>query len=230
MALRAAYPPIFHHPPSTTRLSPTQTQLQLASFLSLTASAPYLHPDAQLSTSGITFAAQSGPKGGIALHHLRRIEAGLRGERLGLETAAELEEEYGTEAGKPESDDRRPDSLIAGTAAGSNGGGLLKGVLKRKRTTDWAESTPTNAGEGDSQEPLNDYEDKESYELSQRNAVGEVGDRGSHVVAQNGAPPVVQQHAMTKEDKRAAKKQKNKVEKVERADKRAEVKEREQKG
>ncbi|KAK5739446.1 hypothetical protein LTR17_005351 [Elasticomyces elasticus] len=228
MALRATYPPIFHHPSLTAHLTPLETQLQLASFLSLTASAPYLHPDAQLSTSGITFAAQSGPKGGIALHHLRRIEAGLRGERLGLETAAELEEEYGVEAGKPESDDRHLDSLIAGTANGS-GGGLLKGVLKRKRTTDWAESTLTNAGEGDSQEPLNDYEDKEDYELSQRNAVGEVGDRGSHVVAQNGGPPTVQ-HVMTKEDKRAAKKQKKKGEKVERADKRAEVKEREQKG
>ncbi|KAK4889576.1 hypothetical protein LTR27_011654 [Elasticomyces elasticus] len=228
MAVRAAYPPIFHHPSLTTRLSPTQTQLQLASFLSLTENSPYLHPDAQLSTSGITFAAQSGPKGGIALHHLRRIEAGLRGERLGLETAAELEEEYGAEAGKPESDDRHLDTLIAGTANGG-GGGLLKGVLKRKRTTDWAESTPANVGEGDSQEPLNDYEDKEDYELSQRNAVGEVGDRGSHVVAQNGAPPAVQ-HVMTKEDKRAAKKQKNKVEKVERADKRAEQKDRKTKG
>ncbi|KAK3647102.1 hypothetical protein LTR56_008270 [Elasticomyces elasticus] len=229
MALRTSYPPIFHHPSLTTRLTPLETQSQLASFLSLTASAPYLHPDAQLSTSGITFAAQSGPKGGIALHHLRRIEAGLRGERLGLETAAELEEEYGVEAGKPESDDRHLDSLIAGTAAGSSGGGLLKGVLKRKRTTDWAESTPMNAGEGVFQEPLNDYEDKEDYELSQRNAVGEVGDRGSHVVAQNGAPPEVQ-HVMTKEDKRAAKRLKKKGEKVERADKRAEVKEREQKG
>ncbi|KAK4970295.1 hypothetical protein LTR42_008462 [Elasticomyces elasticus] len=217
MALRAAYPPIFHHPSLTTHLSPTQTQLQLSTFLSLTENSPYLHPDAQLSTSGITFAAQSGPK-----------DAGLRGERLGLETAAELEDEFGTEAGKPESDDRHLDSLIAGTA-NTSGGGLLKGVLKRKRTTDWAESTLTTVGEGDSQEPLNDYEDKESYELSQRNAVGEVGDRGVHVVKQNGAPPVIQ-HVMTKEDKRAAKKLKKKGEKVERADKRAEVKDRGQKG
>ncbi|KAK3641342.1 hypothetical protein LTR56_011370 [Elasticomyces elasticus] len=229
MALRAAYPPIFHHFSLTTRLTPLETQVQLSTFLSLTQNSPYLHPDAQLSTSGITFAAQSGPKGGIALHHLRRIEAGLRGERLGLETAAELEEEYGTEAGKPESDDRHLDTLIAGTAANGSGGGLLKGVLKRKRTTDWAESTLTNAGEGDSHEPLNDYEDKESYELSQRNAVGEVGDRGDHVVKQNGAPPVVQ-HVMTEADKkarRAAKKQKNKAES---ADKLKEKREREAKG
>ena len=53
----------------------------LQTYLAATRHAPHLHPDALLTERGPQLAASE--EGGLALHHLRRVEAGLRGERLG---------------------------------------------------------------------------------------------------------------------------------------------------
>ncbi|KAK0261905.1 hypothetical protein LTR91_015853 [Friedmanniomyces endolithicus] len=225
MVPKAAYPPIFHHPDKTRRLTPLEAQTELADFLQNVEIQAYLHPDAQLSASGITFAAQSGPRGGLAIHHLRRIEAGLRGERLGVETTEDLDKEYGPEpeAELPEGDDSKLDALI-------EGGTGRKGGLKRKRTSDWA-ATSSNADlPRDSQEALagaddeSEWQDQDEYEQSQRNLVGDVGERGANVVKQNGAPPIIA-HApdstAEKKARRDAKKERQKIEKAERADRKA---------
>lgn len=185
MATRTAYPPM--HPSAPKTLAPTTAQSHLNTFLSQTKSKPHLHPDALLSSTGIQFSAHSGPQGGLALHHLQRIEAGLRGENLVLETQEELEAVFGEEmraAGTLRGDDSRVDKVIE---KGSGG--------KRAR----------------SQERVEGWEDGAEFARKRSVDEGEVGDRdGAHVLQQGGEVPVVEEHAGGKVDaatRKAAKKQ-----------------------
>lgn len=182
MASRAVYPPI-QHPTGPVVLDPTAAQTQLAAFLSQTRSKAHLHPDALLSSTGIQFSANSGPTGGLALHHLQRIEAGLRGENLVQETQEELEAVFGEEmraAGTLRGDDRRVDATI-------------ERVSKRSK----------------SQERVREWEDGAEFAQQQDITEGEVGDRGDHVVQQGGAPPEIEQHGgkVDAAARKAAKKQ-----------------------
>lgn len=167
MATRTAYPPM--HPLTPKTLPPSTAQTHLSTFLSQTKSKPHLHPDALLSSTGIQFSAHSGPQGGLALHHLQRIEAGLRGENLVLETQEELEAVFGEEmraAGTLRGDDSRVDKVI------EKGG-------KRAR----------------SQERVEGWEDGAEFARKRSVDEGEVGDReGAHVVQQGGEVPVVEDH------------------------------------
>jgi len=193
MVPKTSYPPTHHHPHLTTPLTPSAAQAQLAAFLSKTQSKPYLHPDALLSTSGITYSAQSGPTGGLAIHHLKRIEAGLRGENLIAETADELAQ-FGEEAELAVGDDSKVDALIEGKTLGSG----RKGGLKRKRTPEevaqWAEQSSEAAfgNEAQAGAGAEEWQDQEDFEQQQQPLVGEVGGReGAPVTSQNGAPPTV---------------------------------------
>jgi hypothetical protein len=182
MASRAVYPPI-QHPTGPVVLDPTAAQTQLSAFLSQTRSKAHLHPDALLSSTGIQFSANSGPTGGLALHHLQRIEAGLRGENLVQETQEELEAVFGEEmraAGTLRGDDRRVDATI-------------ERVSKRSK----------------SQERVREWEDGAEFAQQQDITEGEVGDRGAHVVQQGGAPPEIEQHGgkVDAAARKAAKKQ-----------------------
>jgi hypothetical protein len=182
MASRAVYPPI-QHPTGPVVLDPTAAQIQLSAFLSQTRSKAHLHPDALLSSTGIQFSANSGPTGGLALHHLQRIEAGLRGENLVQETQEELEAVFGEEmraAGTLRGDDRRVDATI-------------ERVSKRSK----------------SQERVREWEDGAEFAQQQDITEGEVGDRGAHVVQQGGAPPEIEQHGgkVDAAARKAAKKQ-----------------------
>ncbi|QIX00081.1 hypothetical protein AMS68_005598 [Peltaster fructicola] len=113
MNSRTAYPPSYHH--ATKTVAPAAAQEQLAAFLAKTPTTAYLHPDAILSQTGIQFPAQSGPQGGLALHHLRRIEAGLRGENLIAESNEDLKALFATkETQLPAGDDAHLDALIDG--------------------------------------------------------------------------------------------------------------------
>lgn len=217
MVPKQSYPPMRSHPHLTKRLTPAEAQQRLAAFLKRTETQPHLHPDAQLSANGIRFAAQSGPKGGLALHHLRRIEAGLRGENLVAETAEELAQEFGGEE-LPEGDDSRLDDAIEGK----------KAKRKREDIGAWAEESSEAAFGANQEEDEGrsaDWEDKDEYELRQRGVTGEVGEReGAPAVRQNGAPPAVKKvkasHGGGEADKaakRAAKKERRKAEKGERA-------------
>ncbi|TKA27741.1 hypothetical protein B0A50_04842 [Salinomyces thailandicus] len=203
-----SHPPYYPHPALTQTLTPTQARTHLAAFLAQTPSKPYLHPDAQLSTSGIAFSAQAGPSGGLALHHLGRIEKGLGGECLVAETDEELGM-FGGAVELPEGDDARVDGVIEG-----------KGLGRRERGVEavgrWAEQS---AVEGE-------WEDGEAFALQQRDMAGEIGDRGADGEVRV-APPVVEKAGeedvgrkpvteAEKKAKREAKKARRKTENQER--------------
>lgn len=192
MASRTVYPAMFNSAPATA-LPQTTAQTQLSNFLAQTKTKPHLHPDALLSSTGVNFSAHSGPTGGLALHHLSRIEAGLRGENLVQETQEELEAVFGEEmraAGTLRGDDKRLDENIAGT--------------KRAR----------------SQERVKEWEDGAEFALGQEIVEGEVGERGDGVVKQGGAPPVLETHTqggkVDVESRRVAKRARRAEEKKER--------------
>ena len=157
------------HPTGPQTLDPAAAQAELAAFLSQTRTKAHLHPDALLSSTGIQFSANSGPTGGLALHHLQRIEAGLRGENLVQETQEELEAVFGEEmraAGTLRGDDRRVDATI-------------ERVSKRSKSS----------------ERVREWEDGAEYAQQQEIVEGEVGDRDSaHVIQQGGEPPAIEQH------------------------------------
>lgn len=67
----------------------------LEKYLSNSEVHPHLHPDALITPSGTTFSAQGGPTGGVVMHNLRRVAAGLKGNYLEPEPTPE-----------PEGDDR----------------------------------------------------------------------------------------------------------------------------
>ncbi|KAK5108253.1 hypothetical protein LTR62_008637 [Meristemomyces frigidus] len=190
MVPRTAYPPNRHHASLTIHVPPATVEIALAEFLTQLEKTPYLHPDAQLSTSGIAFAAQSGSKGGIAVHHLRRIEAGLRGEHLAVETFEELEREYG----------QGPDGIGRELPEGNDG--VLDNVIGEKArkaslVADWAETT-SEAAYGSSRHKQPDLgpdeRDQTSYEQSQHMLEGEVGSRDTaHGQQVSRVPPVVRQ-------------------------------------
>ncbi|KAI9664952.1 MAG: hypothetical protein M1821_006400 [Bathelium mastoideum] len=80
----------------------------------------HLHPDAQITPSGINGSSQGGSAGGLILSHLRRVQKGLNGERIEIDPKlldTDWEEEDTEE--KP-SEDSRLDALIA--KGGYNGG------------------------------------------------------------------------------------------------------------
>lgn len=201
MVPRTSYPPTHHHNALTKSLSPAEAQTQLAAFLEKTSTQPHLHPDSLLSSTGITYSAHSGPSGGLAIHHLRRIEAGLRGENLVQETEEELKAQF---AGEEEGDDERLNDSIARTEQKQR-----KESKKRKRVAeiqDWAEDTSSQADltvpgreiESFAHTPLHesDWQDQEEYELQQRPLEGEVGEReGAPVEQQGGAAPRVVEQA-----------------------------------
>lgn len=202
MVPRTSYPPVVHHANLNKTLTPTAAQSQLASFLEKTSTQPHLHPDSLLSTTGITYSAHSGPSGGLAIHHLRRIEAGLRGENLVAETEEELAQYKDDYVGK-EGDDEDLNESIAQSERKQR-----KELKKRKRTAeiqDWAEDTSSQADLGPpgreiesfAHTPLHesDWQDQEEYEAQQRPLEGEVGEReGAPVQKQNGAVPRVVEH------------------------------------
>lgn len=225
-------------PPSrthtTTSVPPTEAQTQLATFLTRTIKQPHLHPDSILSSSGISFSATAGPNGGLALHHLRRIEAGLRGESLVAETREELAKFTGE------------DVSFLNTLGEDIGGGdqkekkPLKSSLKRRRedrVNAWDDGTDAGAaamhttlpGPGEAHfvqkvDGESDWQDKEKFDREQKIIEGEVGERdGAPVVQQTRGPPALLEHdegghvdkrPMTEKEKaarKAAKKARNKA-------------------
>jgi hypothetical protein len=165
------------------------------------------------------------------MHYLKRVEAGLRGEHLPVETLEELKARFGDDAVDrllPKSDDTRLDETIRRKEA--------SGALKRKRSAGevqaWAENSsqpdlsPTSPSAGASE-----WQPKDPWEQDQEEWVGEVGNRqGASATNQKGSVPPIVQHDRNgnvhvpkanktdgdKAAKKAAKKLKNKEEKKQR--------------
>lgn len=95
-----AFPPIADHDDLTKEPTAEEVADIMASFLQRSTQNAWMHPDAWLSTDGVRHGPKSGPSGGWAIHHLRRIETGLRGESLPTETKEDLIERFGEDAVK----------------------------------------------------------------------------------------------------------------------------------
>jgi hypothetical protein len=77
---------------SSTPVSIDAASRMLQTYIANSERHPHLHPDAHITPLGVQFAAQSGSGGGILLHNLRRVLAGLNGEFLEPEKTPEPEE------------------------------------------------------------------------------------------------------------------------------------------
>ncbi|KAL9095633.1 MAG: hypothetical protein Q9165_002065 [Trypethelium subeluteriae] len=118
------YPPTHLH--RSIPLTLDDAQARIANYLALADAREntYLHPDAQITSSGITRSSQGGSLGGLILSHLRRVEKGLNGERIEIDPKL-LEEDWEKGTGEKPSDDGDLDAVIAqgGYGAGKKGGG-----------------------------------------------------------------------------------------------------------
>ncbi|KAF2015902.1 hypothetical protein BU24DRAFT_187484 [Aaosphaeria arxii CBS 175.79] len=72
----------------------------LATFIKNSEIHPHLHPDALITPTGVQFGSHGGPSGGVVMHNLRRVAAGLRGEHLEPEPSPEPEERNGQDGRK----------------------------------------------------------------------------------------------------------------------------------
>ncbi|KAI9750822.1 MAG: hypothetical protein M1815_001576 [Lichina confinis] len=77
------YPASVHH--SSRSVDPDEALKLLQAYITASETKAWLHPDAILSERGPRIAGTM--EGGLTMHNLRRVEAGLRGERLGVEGA-----------------------------------------------------------------------------------------------------------------------------------------------
>ncbi|KAK5016810.1 hypothetical protein LTR39_001885 [Cryomyces antarcticus] len=231
-----AYPPIVHHHSSP--LPQPDALTAVSTHLAESANNPSLHPDALLTPSGVQYSTHGGPTGGLTLHNLRRVEAGLRGEHL----AADPEELVALGAG----DDAVVDELIRGTERkrkregdGEKEGGRNRGG--KRKLNDVVDVEVEAGADADQPHAIADvaagegegegWQSLESYQQAQDGYIlGEVGERNNAVVnGEGGAVPEVQSTAapaavsgaggMQKVDKEArkrAKKERGKAEKRER--------------
>ncbi|PSN65628.1 hypothetical protein BS50DRAFT_63433 [Corynespora cassiicola Philippines] len=81
-----------HRHLSSTPISLSAASSLLETYLANSESHPHLHPDALITPTGVTFSSHGGPTGGVVMHNLRRVAAGLRGEFLEPEATPEPEE------------------------------------------------------------------------------------------------------------------------------------------
>ncbi|KAJ4346302.1 hypothetical protein N0V95_005512 [Ascochyta clinopodiicola] len=187
--------------PITTSAASTLLQTYIAN----SEAHPHLHPDALITPTGVTFSSHGGPTGGVVMHNLRRVAAGLRGEYLEPELTPEPEEE---------------EAVAHGAHA------KYSSKAKGKKTT-FADAD-ADADAGDVQI---EWQDKEAYEREQGELeIGDLGDR-TNVVAEGGEEPEVdvtgekRKSVDTKLDKDArkkAKKERDALRKKENEKKRAE--------
>ncbi|KAF1942716.1 hypothetical protein EJ02DRAFT_302186, partial [Clathrospora elynae] len=107
---------------SSTPISVATASQMLAKYLHNAETHPHLHPDALITPTGVEFSSTGGAQGGITMHHLRRVAAGLRGEYMEPDPELEEDEEAGQGSG-------------ADTNTYGNGGTKArKGALKK---TEW---------------------------------------------------------------------------------------------
>lgn len=197
----AIYPPIHSHTSRTTHLSLEEAQPLVAKYIQKSQKHPHYHPDSFLDPDGVQYGPKSGRNGGIVIHYLRRLEAGMRGEHLPLESREELQVKFGEDEVDglmlPTSDDTRLDETIRATAKKER-----KSILKRKRNGEdvlaWAEESsqagaPSSSQAEGAQE--GDLQSQEEFEREQDEEVGEIGgEEGAPVSRQNGSKPFIVTH------------------------------------
>lgn len=93
--------PAPHRLVSSKPVTTADASTMLQTYITNSETHPHLHPDALITPTGVTFSSHGGPTGGVVMHNLRRIAAGLRGEYLEPEPTPEPEVEEGAEGEKP---------------------------------------------------------------------------------------------------------------------------------
>ena len=182
MTPQISYPPYRAH--SSHQLSIEAAQSLLSTYLTESESSPHLHPDALLSTAGVQFSTHGGPMGGLVLHNLRRVEAGLRGERLAPDP-------------EPESDDRVLDGLVESEAK-------LQGKSWKRKLNDVEE------GWQDLEEFQREQGGVEVGEIGDRSNFVEDGDAEPPVLATGSARKKVDKEARKKAKKEREQEKKRK--------------------
>ncbi|KAJ8113602.1 hypothetical protein OPT61_g4306 [Boeremia exigua] len=81
-----------HRLVSSKPISLADASTMLQNYIANSETHPHLHPDALITPTGVTFSSHGGPTGGVVMHNLRRVAAGLRGEYLEPEPTPEPEE------------------------------------------------------------------------------------------------------------------------------------------
>jgi len=126
----------------------------------------HLHPNAMFTPQGLQFPSHGGSQGGLTLHNLRRIEAGLRGEHL---------------APEPKVDELLQTEEVEDGSQGS--------VVKNKKKNKKANGTTEGRN---SAEKVDDWLDQEVYmQMGDGVEVGEIGTR-TNVVKDGGSIPEIQ--------------------------------------
>ncbi|KAF2658278.1 hypothetical protein K491DRAFT_776473 [Lophiostoma macrostomum CBS 122681] len=160
---------------SSTPISTTHASNLLSTYLSNSESHPHLHPDALITPTGVTFSSHGGPLGGVILHNLRRVAAGLRGEFLEVEST-------------PEPEDGQDDNGWAqGQGRGRNGNGKFGAGKGRpsdgyRKTVNLSHGAGDGAGEAVAETANEGWQNMSEYEREEGAVeVGEVGDRNNFV-------------------------------------------------
>ncbi|KAJ4380330.1 hypothetical protein N0V86_004641 [Didymella sp. IMI 355093] len=83
-----------HRLVSSTPIDTATASSMLQDYITNSEAHPHLHPDALITPTGVTFSSHGGPTGGVVMHNLRRVAAGLRGEFLEPEPTPEPEEQF----------------------------------------------------------------------------------------------------------------------------------------
>ncbi|KAH6612735.1 hypothetical protein C7974DRAFT_323188 [Boeremia exigua] len=149
-----------HRLVSSKPISIAAAAAMLQTYMANSEAHPHLHPDALITPTGVTFSSHGGPTGGVVMHNLRRIAAGLRGEVLEPEPTPEPEEDEGAARDK--------------AWKAKKGKGI-------KTTFADADADPA---------PVEiEWQDKDAYEREQGEfESGDLGDR-TNVVQEGAAPP-----------------------------------------
>ncbi|KAF2740535.1 hypothetical protein EJ04DRAFT_213096 [Polyplosphaeria fusca] len=127
---------------SSTPISLGDASALLTTYLTNSESHAHLHPDALITPTGVEFSSHGGASGGVVIHNLRRVAAGLRGEYLEPEKTPEPETQDQTNAWGDE--------------------GAHKKKKKGRRATDSAAAT---ANEG--WQDMSEYEREQAAEVGE---------------------------------------------------------------
>ena len=213
MATFACFPPTTTL--SNTRIPPSAALAHLSDYLVRSKEDVSLLPNTQLTESGPAVGSSS-THGGVLIHNLKRVQAGLKGEYL---------------AAAVEDDDPDPRSGDINHLPTGDEDAQYGGLNKKRKVADKRDSslTQSQGNEGNDVIRLNSLEqqqqlggesvwqDKEEYEQSQAVEQGEIGRRSNAVTAARGAssqPPVIgiTDESTAKEERKRKKKERKKEE------------------
>jgi hypothetical protein len=175
-----ALPP--YRPLSSTPITPHAASALLSTYLTHSETHAHLHPDGLITPTGVTFSSHGGPLGGVIMHNLRRVAAGLRGEYLEVEATPEPED----------SQSRGMDGMWQGQGQGQGrkfGKGRNQDRDRKRQDYGTAQGVAATANEG--WQNMSEYEREEGVL-----EVGEVGDRSNFVRSE----PIVEDVGLDSQD------------------------------